>query len=105
MKFQPSDKVVCIRGLPENLWKSYLEGFINVGPLPETGRVYVVLKVGLALHQDGIALVGSTSMNFVGMELGFCEEHFRKLEDIQAENQAAMIKEATRLINTDPDSL
>lgn len=104
MNFKVSDKVVCI----ETPAADFFGMFRRVGPVPEVGRVYVIDKIIHCAISTGLALVGSTSF-FIPQdrECGYHHSLFRKLEEVQAENRAkneqeAFIREATKLINSEP---
>lgn len=82
--FKESDKVVCITPPTwDNRWEVQ-------GDMPQVGRVYVVIRVWgpSSAGRYGLILVGSSSIQrSSGIECGFASEGFRKLEDVQRENQ------------------
>lgn len=115
MNFKPSDKVVMVRqsvGGP-TIAETKEDGtrlFRNVG-VPELGKVYTVERVIFTSNgQVGLALSGIIVICCdTGIETGWDHRLFRKLEEIQAENklkreqeEAAALKEATQLINSEP---
>jgi hypothetical protein len=108
MNFKPSDKVVCVSAFNLNPGCLILEG-----SMPKANVVYVVRGFYTCpiVKNDALYLVGiKCNRHQIGLEFGWDNRGFRKLEDIQAENQAsrsdaAFLKEALELINTDPESL
>jgi hypothetical protein len=112
MNFKPSDKVVCIR----DDGFAGAESVVLQGGLPKKDVVYVVRETfnGWCGYfgqtpSVGLRLVGIICACQGELEYGWDSTCFRKLEEIQAESklkreqeEAAALKEATQLINSEP---
>lgn len=105
MNFKESDKVV--RSPKKGVGKAAFlaSGVTLIGELPQRGRVYVVSKVYSHSKPEGLILVGSSTIhNATGIEVGWNSTFFRKLEEVQAENEMIRanqeaLEEARKLIN------
>lgn len=89
--FKVSDKVVSL------ITFTGANGLhINIGEPPMKDAVYVVERNDMGWSKDGLKLVGRQTIHrLTGIEVGWAHFHFRKLEEVQAENRARQAVEAT----------